>query len=78
MIRQGNKWAHGGDAVVECLLYRGIRPRNDPYDFELLYGFLPPVVECLRKQETINALNIYATVQASDRKYGTESFYQSF
>lgn len=49
MIFQANKWAHGGDAAADCQLYKGIRPRKDPYDFERLYGFPWEVVDRLSK-----------------------------
>lgn len=46
---KGNKSAHGGDAALDCQLYKGIRPRNDLDDFERLYGFPWQIVDRLSK-----------------------------
>ena len=42
----GNAWAHGGDAVVDAMLYRGQGPhsRRDLLAYKRLYGFYPLVV----------------------------------
>jgi len=44
MIAEGNRWAHGGDAVVDAQLYKGTIRRGDECDFERLYGLPPSIV----------------------------------
>jgi len=44
IIKIGNMWAHGGDALVDVQLYEGNGKREDPFDFQQSYGFLPETV----------------------------------
>ncbi|PUU79576.1 hypothetical protein B9Z19DRAFT_930805, partial [Tuber borchii] len=82
IVREGNLVAHGGDAVIDALLYEGIGGREDIYAFQQLYGLHPADV-VLRltspaHYETLNLLNLHAGVRADTRKTGSEEFYQRF
>ncbi|KAG0133437.1 hypothetical protein HOY82DRAFT_641135 [Tuber indicum] len=77
-ISEGNECAHGGDAKVDARLYRGLNGRRDVYAFEKLYGLSPETVERIEDKETINVLNIHASVKASKYKTGNKNFYLAF
>ncbi|PUU79212.1 hypothetical protein B9Z19DRAFT_911862, partial [Tuber borchii] len=77
-IGGGNVSAHGGDAVVDSQLYKGIGSRDDFATFKRLYGFPPQVVQVLTHPETINLLNCHAAVRASNFKNGSDKFYKLF
>jgi len=36
------------------------------------------ILRYIARQETINVLNTHASIRASDKRYGTEKFYESF
>ncbi|KAG0137735.1 hypothetical protein HOY82DRAFT_477327 [Tuber indicum] len=79
LISEGNEYAHGGDAKADARLYSGPSCRKDVYAFETLYGVSPETVEnTAEDKETINVLNIHASVKASKYKKGNESFYLAF
>lgn len=44
IIKAGNSWAHGGDAVVDAQLYQSMEGRRDFSTFEKLYGMDPSIV----------------------------------
>ncbi|PUU74465.1 hypothetical protein B9Z19DRAFT_1110612 [Tuber borchii] len=77
LIAKGNVCSVG-DALVDAELYKGKDGRHDWYSFEQLYGFPPPVVESFTHPETIDLLNKYATVIASKKQYGSNTFYENF
>ncbi|CUS11382.1 unnamed protein product [Tuber aestivum] len=77
-IKEVNITVHGGDAAVDALLYDGIGGRQDTYTFEELYGMHPSDVRNISHQETIDILNLHATVKANKDGTGTEDFYQKF
>ncbi|PUU79573.1 hypothetical protein B9Z19DRAFT_1064135 [Tuber borchii] len=78
LVREGNLVAHGGDAVVDALLYEGIGGRRDIYAFQQLYGLHPADVVKISHHETLNLLNLHAGIRADTRKTGSEEFYQRF
>ncbi|KAA8894172.1 hypothetical protein FN846DRAFT_786850 [Sphaerosporella brunnea] len=78
IIGTGNAWAHGGDAVVDALLYTGTGGRRDFKAFEKLYGFLPETVQRISHQPTIDVMNTHAAVIASNYKTGSDKFYKLF
>ncbi|KAG0133429.1 hypothetical protein HOY82DRAFT_482822 [Tuber indicum] len=79
LISEGNECAHGGDAKVDARLYRGPNGRRDVYAFETLYGLSSETVERIAEdKETINVLNIHASVKASKYKTGNKNFYLAF
>ncbi|KAA8908829.1 hypothetical protein FN846DRAFT_944352 [Sphaerosporella brunnea] len=78
IIAEGNGWAHGGDAVVDALLYTGTGGRRDFKAFEKLYGLPPHIVQSIEHKETINVLNTHAGVVASEYKTGSDKFYKLF
>ncbi|RPA97468.1 hypothetical protein L873DRAFT_1836374 [Choiromyces venosus 120613-1] len=84
IIGDGNAWAHGGDALVDAMLYTA---RDDPQYFvmlrdfsvfETLYAFHPQTVLRMRHQETIDVLNTHAGVLASNNETGSHRFYSLF
>ncbi|KAA8892897.1 hypothetical protein FN846DRAFT_788650 [Sphaerosporella brunnea] len=77
-IAAGNTWAHGGDAVVDALLYTGTGGRRDFTAFEKLYGFRPETVQRISHQPTIDVMNTHAAVIASNHKTGSDKFYTLF
>jgi hypothetical protein len=92
-IAAGNTWAHGGDAVVDALLYTGTGGRRDFTAFEKLYGFRPETVQRISEffaifkiarltrsghQPTIDVMNTHAAVIASNHKTGSDKFYTLF
>ncbi|KAG0137738.1 hypothetical protein HOY82DRAFT_473006, partial [Tuber indicum] len=79
LISEGNEFAHGWDARADARLYSGANCRRDVNAFERLYGLSPETVERIAEdKETINVLNIHASVKASKYKKGNESFYLAF
>ncbi|KAA8895182.1 hypothetical protein FN846DRAFT_912061 [Sphaerosporella brunnea] len=78
IIGEGNAWAHGGDAVVDALLYTGTGGRRDFKAFEKLYGFPPETVQRISHQPTIDVMNTHAAVIASKQKTGSDNFYTLF
>ncbi|KAA8893538.1 hypothetical protein FN846DRAFT_751931, partial [Sphaerosporella brunnea] len=78
IIAAGNTWAHGGDAVVDALLYTGTGGRRDVTAFEKLYGMSPGAVQMIKHKETIDVLNTHAGVIASKHKTGSDKFYTLF
>ncbi|CUS07970.1 unnamed protein product [Tuber aestivum] len=78
LINEVHGLAHGGDAVVDALLYEGIGAREDTYAFEDLYGIHPSDIKRIWDPETIEILNLHATVRASKEKTGTDQFYKKF
>ncbi|RPA89136.1 hypothetical protein L873DRAFT_1832076 [Choiromyces venosus 120613-1] len=58
----GNTTAHGGDAIVDALLYEGLNGRCDPSTFNELYGLHPG--------DVLKITDIHKT--------GTAEFYQRF
>lgn len=48
-IAKGDVASAVGDFLVDVELYKGEKARRDWYDFELLYGFPPPVAEGISK-----------------------------
>jgi len=49
IIRGGNVAMHGGDVVVDALLFDGIGGRQDFYAFEALYGMHPTTARLISK-----------------------------
>lgn len=41
IIRDGNMWAHGGDAIMDAQLYDGLGGRRDSAVYKKLYGLDP-------------------------------------
>ncbi|RPA91754.1 hypothetical protein L873DRAFT_1794718 [Choiromyces venosus 120613-1] len=78
IIRKGNRMVHGGDAVMDALLYEGLNGRRDSSTFKELYGIHPADVVKITHKETSNILNIHARVRADSYKTGTDKFYQRF
>ncbi|KAG0133430.1 hypothetical protein HOY82DRAFT_641116, partial [Tuber indicum] len=79
LISEGNECAHGGDAKADARLYRGPSGRRDVDAFETLYGLSPETVERITEdKETINVLNIHASIKASKYKTGNKNFYLAF
>ncbi|KAA8902718.1 hypothetical protein FN846DRAFT_1022449 [Sphaerosporella brunnea] len=71
LIAAGNASAHGGDAVVDALLYTGTGGRRDFKAFEKLLTYS-------EHKETIDVLNTHAGVIASKHKTGSDKFYTLF
>ncbi|RPB02832.1 hypothetical protein L873DRAFT_1732661 [Choiromyces venosus 120613-1] len=78
IIAEGNGWAHGGDVVVDALLYQGTEGRRDRLAFEKLYGIMPGDIRVISYQPTIDILNLHAGVIASKHKTGSDEFYARF
>ncbi|RPA94596.1 hypothetical protein L873DRAFT_1814133 [Choiromyces venosus 120613-1] len=78
IIREGNITAHGGDAVVDALLYEGVEGRHDTYVFKELYGMHPSDVKKITHKETLDILNLHAGVRVDNDKTGTDEFYDKF
>ncbi|KAL7275212.1 hypothetical protein RUND412_001861 [Rhizina undulata] len=77
-IQEGNVTAHGGDAIVNALLYKGPDGRRDASAFEKLYGLNPLRVLAIKHKPTIAVMNTHAGIISSQYKVGSEKFYKTF
>ncbi|CUS15719.1 unnamed protein product [Tuber aestivum] len=77
-IRHGNNTAHGGDAAADAQLYEGVGGRTHGLIFVELYRMTPSDVQKIRHRETLEILNIHASVVADTAVTGTSEFYANF